>query len=228
LDKLSNGSTALDDVYKEAIQRIEGQLAGDSARAKRVLSWITYAQRPLSTTEIRCALAVEPKEQELDQDNILDVDDIVSVCAGLVTVDEESNIIRLVPYTTQEYFERIREEWNSSAQLEITVTCLTYLCFDIFKGDACPTDQDYESRLEQNVFLDYAAKHWGQHAVTVQDQACELACSFLLHSSSILSAMQAMSVSNSKYQRYSQDYPKRTTGLYVLDCLGYPRNSSLG
>jgi hypothetical protein len=31
---------------------------------------------------------------------------MVSVCAGLVTIDEESNIIRLVHHTTQEYFER--------------------------------------------------------------------------------------------------------------------------
>jgi hypothetical protein len=38
-------------------------------------------------------------------------EDMVSVCAGLVTVDEESNIIRLAHYTTQEYFNQTREKW---------------------------------------------------------------------------------------------------------------------
>lgn len=99
-----------DEAYDEAIKRIESQLPGKRERARNVLSWITYAQRQPTTAELCHALAVEPGEEELDPDNIPNVEDIVSVCAGLVTVDEESDIIRLVHYTTQEYFERIREE----------------------------------------------------------------------------------------------------------------------
>ncbi|RYP65432.1 hypothetical protein DL770_009008 [Monosporascus sp. CRB-9-2] len=119
LESLSKGNKALDEAYDEAIKRIDSQLPEDTALAKSVLSWISYAQRPLTTGELCHALAVEPGEDNLDQDNIPDVEDIVSVCAGLVTVDQESNIIRLVHYTTQEYFERIREHWNPSAQQEI-------------------------------------------------------------------------------------------------------------
>ena len=125
LAKLSKGSAALDEAYKEAIQRIEGQLSGDYELAKRVLSWITYAKRPLTTTEICCALAVEPDKAELDPENIPDVEDLLSVCAGLVVVDQESAVIRLVHYTTQEYFERIRDAWDPGAQLHIASTCLT-------------------------------------------------------------------------------------------------------
>ncbi|KAF2181116.1 ankyrin repeat protein, partial [Zopfia rhizophila CBS 207.26] len=157
LATFSRGSIALDDAYKQAIQRIEGQLSGDYERAKKVLSWITYAQRPLTTAEICCALAVEPEGNELDPENIPDVEDLVSVCAGLVVVDEESAIIRLVHYTTQEYFERIRNEWNPSAQLDIALTCLTYLSFGTFKSGSCSTDKEFEERLRQNEFLDYAA-----------------------------------------------------------------------
>ncbi|KAF2175448.1 hypothetical protein K469DRAFT_683923 [Zopfia rhizophila CBS 207.26] len=95
--------------------RIEGQLGGHHELAKKVLSWITFAKRPLTTAEICCALAVEPEEAEVDPENIPDVEDLVSVCAGLVVVDPESAIIRLVYYTTQEYFERIRDAWNPGA-----------------------------------------------------------------------------------------------------------------
>jgi hypothetical protein len=66
--------------------------------------WITCAKRSLTTAELQHALAVEIGEPKLDEDNLLEIEDMVSMCAGLVTVDEESKIIRLVHYTTQEYF----------------------------------------------------------------------------------------------------------------------------
>ncbi|KAF2177906.1 hypothetical protein K469DRAFT_509051, partial [Zopfia rhizophila CBS 207.26] len=52
LNNLSEGSAALDQADDEAIKRIEGQLPGKSVLAKSVLSWITYAKRPLTTGEL--------------------------------------------------------------------------------------------------------------------------------------------------------------------------------
>ncbi|KAF2022862.1 hypothetical protein EK21DRAFT_82167, partial [Setomelanomma holmii] len=85
------------------------------------------AKRPLTTAEICCALAVESDEAELDPEHKTDVEDLVSVCAGLVVVDQESAVIRLVHYTTQEYFERTSSYFHPAAQLLIAETCLTYL-----------------------------------------------------------------------------------------------------
>ncbi|KAF1939265.1 ankyrin repeat protein, partial [Clathrospora elynae] len=157
LAKLPKGSAALDDAYRDALQRIEGQLDGDFKLAREVLSWITFAKRPLTTAEICCALAVEPEEAELDLENIPDIDEVVSVCAGLVVVDPESDVIRLVHYTTQEYFEKISNAWNPSVNLHIAITCLTYLSFSAFQGGSCSTDKEYEESFRQYTFLDYAA-----------------------------------------------------------------------
>lgn len=68
----------------------------------QVLAWITCAKRPLTTTtvELQSALSVEMNESDLDEDNLPDLIDMVSVCAGLVTIDAQSNVIRLVHYTT--------------------------------------------------------------------------------------------------------------------------------
>jgi hypothetical protein len=49
------------------------------------------------------------RKSELDEENLPEIEDMVSVCAGLVTVYEESNIVRLIYYTTQEYFERTQK-----------------------------------------------------------------------------------------------------------------------
>jgi hypothetical protein len=88
------------------MERVERQGPNSVQFAKQVLSWITCAKRPLTTMELQHALAVVIGESELDEDNLPEIEDIVSVCAGLVTIDNESGILRLVHYTTQEYFTR--------------------------------------------------------------------------------------------------------------------------
>ena len=93
------------------MERINGQKPGFKKLATDVLSWITCAKRPLNTSELQHALAVKVGKPELDQEDFPQISEMVSVCAGLVTVDEESNIIRLVHYTTQEYFERTQAHW---------------------------------------------------------------------------------------------------------------------
>jgi hypothetical protein len=70
--------------------------------------------------ELQHALAVEVGDSRLGEDNLERIERMVSVCAGLVTVDEESSIIRLVHYTMQEYFERTQEKWFPNAETDIT------------------------------------------------------------------------------------------------------------
>ena len=96
LKALPSGSNAYDHAYKEAMIRIEGQMPDQEDLAKQALSWITCANRPLTTLELQHALAVEMEKSELDKENLPDIEYMVSVCAGLVAVDEESHIIRLV------------------------------------------------------------------------------------------------------------------------------------
>ncbi|KAH6716575.1 hypothetical protein BKA61DRAFT_513501, partial [Leptodontidium sp. MPI-SDFR-AT-0119] len=154
----------LSSAYEQAMERINGQQAGFQVLAKSVLSWITCAKRPLIMSEIQHAIAVEVGEAELDEDNLPEIEDMVSVCAGLVTVDEESGIIRLVHYTTQEYFERTQSQWFPNAQANITTICVTYLSFDEFESGICRNDDEFEKRLQLNKLYDYAAHNWGHHA----------------------------------------------------------------
>src|SRR5271170_1455105 len=133
---LKNLPEELNSTYKEAMQRICSQHTDYVELAKQVLRWISYAFRELTVTELRHALAVDPGDAKLDEDGLPDAlpdeDLLVSTCAGLVTIDRESNIIRLVHYTAQEYFERVRMAEFPGAQTNIARTCLAYMSFDIF------------------------------------------------------------------------------------------------
>ncbi|KAK4101588.1 hypothetical protein N658DRAFT_425381, partial [Parathielavia hyrcaniae] len=129
---LSSLPKELDETYDQAIQRIDSQDEGQTALAHRVLYWISCSLRPLTVAELRHALAVEPGDRDLDEDGLHDPELLVYVCAGLVTVDEESHQVRLVHYTTQDYFKRIGIARLSVATSTIARTCLTYLLFDTF------------------------------------------------------------------------------------------------
>ncbi|RYP79191.1 hypothetical protein DL771_000169 [Monosporascus sp. 5C6A] len=95
LKTLPRGSGAYNHAYQEAMDRVERQGPSSVEFAKRVLLWITCAKRPLTTSELRHALAVEVGQTEFDKDALPEIEDMVSVCAGLVTVDQQSHIIRV-------------------------------------------------------------------------------------------------------------------------------------
>src|SRR5271156_6177056 len=218
LEKLPKGSDALDQAYEEAMKRIQGQEAGFQELTQRVLSWITCARRPLTTLELRHALAVEVGDAELGEDNLQEIEEMVSACAGLVTIDEESEIIRLVHYTTQEYFERTQMILFPDAQRDIARTCVTYLLFDAFETGFCPTDEEFEVRLQLNPLYDYAARNWG-HYVCATSAVEQLVVDFLKSKVKVSSSSQAMMASG-RYSGYSQVVPKQMIGVHLAAYFG--------
>ncbi|KAI0137469.1 hypothetical protein BJ170DRAFT_590398 [Xylariales sp. AK1849] len=152
---------AYDLAYEEAMDRIITQHPDSRDLAMRVLAWITRAKRPLETRELCHALAVDD-EDGLDPDNIPAWEDMISVCAGLAIVDEQSKIIRLIHYTTQEYFERSWQEWFPGAEEDIARSCLRYLLVNPqtwqFHGWTLGCVFD-----ESQPFYEYACEHWGHH-----------------------------------------------------------------
>ena len=148
---MKKGEEGLDKAYDDTVNRIEHQGQDIRELAKNALFWIIYANRPLTTEELRHDLAVEPGTCRLDETNLCLVKDIVSSCAGLVAVD--SNIIRLVHCTTQEYFQRHGLKSFEDVQRDIIATsCLTYLSYDVF-ADGYLAESHLESRLQQNAFF---------------------------------------------------------------------------
>ncbi|KAJ7024967.1 ankyrin repeat-containing domain protein [Mycena alexandri] len=120
----------LHDSYDVAMQRIDVQSKEDRKMARSTITWVANAKRPLTVEELRVALAVEPGTQQLDKENFMTIKRILSVCAGLVIVDEQLSVVRLVHYTTQEYLDSIQAQQFPDAQMEITCTLLTFLAFD--------------------------------------------------------------------------------------------------
>lgn len=82
--------------YDDAMERINLQDRDDAELAKKALTWVVYARRLLSPLELRHALAVELGIKSLDPDELIDDEVWASLCAGLIVIDEQNNVVRLV------------------------------------------------------------------------------------------------------------------------------------
>jgi hypothetical protein len=94
LHTLDNLPNEIDGIYDQAMERIEQQ-PNTKELAKRVLSWIIHASRPLSIQELQHALAVSPKMTEMNPRALVFDWKLTSVCAGLVVIDKEQHVVRL-------------------------------------------------------------------------------------------------------------------------------------
>ncbi|KAF3230042.1 hypothetical protein TWF192_007105 [Orbilia oligospora] len=170
LGSFTNGGGASNSVYDSTYRAIMEKIQGNSNKeladmAFKVLMWVTCASRRLNKAELQHAIATEPEEPaSLDRDNISDIDDLISTCLGLVTIDEESNIVRLIHYTAQEYLEREKKLWFLYPHSSIAKVCTIYLSYDVFKSGPCESKEDLEERLGLNPLYRYAAENLGYHA----------------------------------------------------------------
>lgn len=171
----------------------------DRTLAVKALRWVAFAYWPLGAKALQEAVAIEPGEQDFDLDTILDIDLVLDVCAGLLILDEENNIVRLVYYTAQGYFDKHTRSTFDKAHTCIARECMTYLRYECFQN---PKKWDYYEDLlstGSNGLIDnedslsteprsswatksrryyylfgYASVFWVYHATTSQDTALNI------------------------------------------------------
>jgi hypothetical protein len=131
--------------------RIDKQLAGHKSLAHRVLIWVVGARRPLTTAELQQALGVEVGKPVLDAKNLTPVDLMVSVCAGLVTVDAESDIIRLIHATARDYLEQQPPHplLSTTPEADMAAVCVSYLSLAAFSNSAVEAAAEQQRQQRQ-------------------------------------------------------------------------------
>ena len=181
----------LDKTYDDALERIKQQDSRKLARADQVLTLISCAKRPLKLEEMRQALSIRRGDTYLDSEALPRTDSFISTCCGLVVVEDGNQIVRLVHFTTEEYFKRKLQRYRSpKAHGNFANVLITYLSFTTFTtfsldkivedaaNEAAVRDANFsmsvnkehyfiemymESLLESYVLMRYAAEYWGLH-----------------------------------------------------------------
>ncbi|THW78211.1 hypothetical protein D6D17_10225, partial [Aureobasidium pullulans] len=183
--------------YKATMERISGQKRRYGL-AMRILAWVVHAKRPLSFGELNHALATRPGKRFIDGDDTYAKEVILSVCAGLVTLDDTYGTpVRLIHYTAQEYLFDTWMQWFPTESANIVDVCLTYLSFDDFKYP-CLDWQALSSRHYHYTLFEYAAQNWAYHFKNKklprerEETTTRMALDFLLDRSQVCSAVQAL------------------------------------
>lgn len=171
----------LDELYKDTWTRVASQDLEWRILAQRTLGWLSSTFRQLKVEELRHALAVRSSDTSLDTERLPAIDVLCESCHGFITIDEESQIVRLVHRTAQDFFDRHRALYLSDIHMQVSRTCLDYLMFDVFVRGPCDftltrlfemsrmegplaASRFLPTRLKRYPLLEYAADHWGNHA----------------------------------------------------------------
>lgn len=145
-----SGSHTYDRAYDDALQRIESQAAELKDLAIRSLSLLMCARHLLSPDELCHALSVDVITHEVFEEDAPDMEDVLKSCAGLVTVDHESNCVRLVHSSTQEYLDRNQAKKLPNALLYVADVCSIYY-------------ERKPRRIFGGPFYKYAQNNWWHH-----------------------------------------------------------------
>ncbi|KAL8968314.1 MAG: hypothetical protein Q9183_002523 [Haloplaca sp. 2 TL-2023] len=152
----------INDLYDDTMGRIDAQNENYRELAMKALRWVTFAYRTLHGNELLEALSTNLGETDLDIEALPLMSQVLDVCAGLLIFDEESDTVRLVHQTTQEYLQSLSVSRFEDAHTLITQDCVTYLGYDIFQspaGDSKATDDP------ACYFWPYAMEFWASHAL---------------------------------------------------------------
>ncbi|EWG49990.1 hypothetical protein FVEG_09329 [Fusarium verticillioides 7600] len=206
----------LEEFYDAAWQRIESLDEGDSLLAKKALSYVFYAKRPLTSEELFHALSVEPGDPELDDLAFTEKHILLSVTAGLLQIGDDMDDARLIHLTLHEYLSKHQGRFLEPEN-HLAKTCLTYLSFDVFSTGPCQVEQELDKRMGHYALLGYASHHWGDHFAAGQgdDDVGEI-MDFLEDEKKLASSMQAMCIPRHRTAGWHEAFPKEFTSLHAV------------
>jgi ankyrin repeat protein len=199
ISKTDDSAKVYDSAYRDAMERISGQVPDQAEMAKQVLAFIVHTREPLTGAALQEALGIEIGDRRFDPDNCPAVDDMISACAGLVTLDIGEGVIRLVHYTAREFFQRTQQTWFPDAEAMITRICATFIAM--------------ERTSFANSLGRYAKRNWGYHAA-LAPSAVTQALEFLLQPDKVEYA--AGWGSDYREFQFREVYDERkTTGMHL-------------
>jgi len=167
---------------------------------------------PFGTPVEGHALAVEIGSTDFNLDNVPSIRTVLNCCQGLVVVDKEGSIVRLVHFTLREYLSG-RSDLFQKCHSVMAETCLAYLN----SQQVMNISATQFLGVQTVPFLEYSALHWGTHAKKeLSDNAKSLALKLFVQYDNHISVRLLL---ESRHIYRSRDYP-RFTGLHCASFFG--------
>ncbi|KAH6903940.1 hypothetical protein BKA70DRAFT_1403731 [Coprinopsis sp. MPI-PUGE-AT-0042] len=141
------------EIYMKTWERILSQGPKHSNLAKLVLLWITHANGEISIETLQRAVATSPETYTFEPKRMVPAALLLSVCCGLVLVDEKTKLVRLmrlypVPHAIPAH------------------VCIAHLInsgFQNYSWEIAPNDQSCDPGFRNDSLLAYAYESWAHH-----------------------------------------------------------------
>ncbi|TFK21257.1 hypothetical protein FA15DRAFT_560298, partial [Coprinopsis marcescibilis] len=150
------------DMYETTMDRIERQ--PNANIAKSILLWLLHGRRSLTMEELQCAIAACPETYQYDPERIVDEDSVLSLCCGLVTLDPESKLVRLVHYTAKDFLLPYISRYNDNPHHLLASVCAARLLQCNFHALESVPSRTIDSDLKTIPLLEYSHSNWPHHA----------------------------------------------------------------
>lgn len=128
----SNVKESTNKTYEELMQRIEQQEDDSRALARHALTWVVFVHSPVTISGLLHAVAIMDNPELVvvpTPDYLVDSSHMISVCAGLLEIERETDTIRLVHYTAKEYFDATTDIWFSETSPRLISICSAYVLY---------------------------------------------------------------------------------------------------
>jgi ankyrin repeat protein len=195
--KIQKAPTELSDLYQDMLKSVVQKNKEDGLQVLQILRWITFAQRPLSLTELRYAVATKPNQplagidhckqsENWCNDDDTMADRIRTLSQGLVRVVNDRDNKKTVEFDHESVKEYVLkggikfledETGLSSRENEDVVGRAHHILYGILIRHL-PTQEASNLRAQgphhDLPMLDYAIAHWMTHAKIADDHGRSL------------------------------------------------------
>ncbi|KAH6903960.1 ankyrin repeat-containing domain protein [Coprinopsis sp. MPI-PUGE-AT-0042] len=167
-EMLEEFPTDIQAIYMKTWDRILAQGPKHSNLAKQVLLWITHAHGEMTIDVLRRAVATSPKTYSFDPKRMVPEALLISVCCGLVSVDEKTKLVRLIHYTTRDAILPKVLELFPCPHAILAHVCISHLTNCGFQNHSLAdgTNISFSALLEHHndILLTYAHRSWAHHS----------------------------------------------------------------
>ncbi|KAH6903931.1 hypothetical protein BKA70DRAFT_1154855 [Coprinopsis sp. MPI-PUGE-AT-0042] len=167
-ETLEGFPTDINSIYMKTWDRVLAQEPKQSNLAKLVLLWITHAHGEVTIDVLRRAIATSPETHSFDPKRMVPEALLLSVCCGLVSVDEKTKLVRLIHYTTRDaILPRIQELYPAPHAI-LAQVCIAHVTNRGFQNCTleCETGKEenaFQELLRGDLLLAYSHWSWVHH-----------------------------------------------------------------
>ncbi|KAH6908773.1 hypothetical protein BKA70DRAFT_1400323 [Coprinopsis sp. MPI-PUGE-AT-0042] len=106
----------------------------------------------------------DPYTHKFKLDQLVPGTTLVSLCRGLITVEEESGLVRLIHYTAKETLESLLRDTFPHPHSLLAAVCMTHLADCGFQNTTISSEEEFKTALKKDPLLAYASEAWAVHA----------------------------------------------------------------